>query len=38
VSLPSDVSGLIYKRYEKNIEEVVYSITKDLKTAGYVIT
>lgn len=38
VSLPSDVSGLIYKRYEKNIEEVAYSITKDLKTAGYVIT
>lgn len=37
VSLPSDVSGMIYKRYEKNIDEVAYSITKDLKASGYAI-
>jgi predicted nucleotide-binding protein len=35
VELPSDVSGMIYKRFEKNIEEVAYSITKDLKACGY---
>jgi predicted nucleotide-binding protein len=35
VSLPSDISGMIYKRYEKSIEEVGYSIIKDLKASGY---
>lgn len=35
VSLPSDVNGMIYKRYEKSVEEVGYSIIKDLKAAGY---
>ena len=35
VSLPSDVSGMIYKGYSSSIEEVAYSIIKDLKTAGY---
>lgn len=35
VSLPSDVSGMIYKKYDKAIEEVGYSILKDLKAAGY---
>ena len=35
VSLPSDISGMIYKKYNKNIEEVAYSIIKDLKSAGY---
>ena len=38
VSLPSDVSGMIYKRYEKSIEEIAYSVTKDLKVSGYAIT
>lgn len=37
VSLPSDVSGMIYKRYDKSIEDVAYSIIKDLKASGYVI-
>lgn len=37
VTLPSDISGMIYKRYEKNIEEVAYSILKDLKAAGYAL-
>lgn len=35
VSLPSDVSGMIYKAYNSSIEEAAYSITKDLKAAGY---
>lgn len=37
VALPSDVSGMIYKKYEKSIEEVAYSIIKDLKAAGYAV-
>lgn len=37
VSLPSDVSGMIYKKYEKTIEEVAYGIIKDLKASGYSI-
>lgn len=35
VSLPSDVSGMIYKAYNQSIEEVGYSIIKDLKAAGF---
>jgi len=35
VTLPSDVSGVIYKKYENSIEEVAYSILKDLKASGY---
>lgn len=38
VSLPSDVSGMIYKRYEQNIEEVAYSVIKDLKASGYTVS
>ena len=37
VALPSDVSGMIYKRYEKSIEEVAYAVIKDLKASGYAI-
>jgi len=35
VALPSDVSGLIYKRFERSIEEVAYAVRKELKAAGY---
>ena len=35
VSLPSDVSGMIYKSYQSNIEEVSSIIMTDLKAAGY---
>lgn len=35
VTLPSDVSGMIYKKFNTSIEEVGYGITKDLKAAGY---
>ena len=38
VSLPSDVNGIIYKKFEKNIEEVAYSVIKDLKASGYAIS
>jgi predicted nucleotide-binding protein len=37
VTLPSDVSGMIYKRYEKSIEEVAYGVIKDLKASGYAL-
>ena len=37
VTLPSDVSGMIYKKYNSSIEEVAYSIIKDLKASGYAI-
>lgn len=37
VKLPSDVSGVIYKNYQTSIEEVAYSIIKDLKAAGYTV-
>jgi predicted nucleotide-binding protein len=35
VTLPSDVHGMIYKRYERSIDEVAYSIIKDVKASGY---
>ena len=37
VSLPSDVSGMIYKRYDRSIEEVAYNVIKDLKASGYAV-
>ena len=37
VCLPSDVSGMIYKKFTNNIDEVAYSIIKDLKASGYEI-
>jgi len=37
VSLPSDVSGMVYKKYINSVDEVGYSIIKDLRTAGYSI-
>jgi predicted nucleotide-binding protein len=35
VTLPSDIAGMIYKSYSKNVEEAAYSIIKDLKACGY---
>lgn len=34
VSLPSDVSSMIYKKYISSVEEVAYGIQKDLKAVG----
>jgi len=33
--LPSNVSGVIYKRFEKKIDEVFYELLRELKAAGY---
>jgi predicted nucleotide-binding protein len=33
--LPSDIQGMIYKKYHTGVEEVAYSIRKELKAAGY---
>lgn len=38
VKLPSDLDGLVYKKYVSSIEEVAYPIIKDLKAAGYTLT
>jgi len=35
VTLPTDVSGMLYKEIKKNVEEVGYAILKELKIAGY---
>ncbi len=35
VTLPSDIDGLLYKKFNKSVEEVAYSITKELKASGY---
>lgn len=35
VTLPSDLSGLIYKRFDRSIEETAWALTKELKAAGY---
>lgn len=37
-TLPSDVSGMVYKRFEKSVEEIAYSIIKDLKSSGYTLS
>lgn len=37
VTLPSDLNGLVYKRYVANVEEVGISIQRDLKAAGYAL-
>jgi predicted nucleotide-binding protein len=35
VTLPTDISGLLYKQFHTNIEEVGHSIRKELSAAGY---
>ncbi len=38
VALPSDINGMIYKQFNNNnIEEIGYSIIKELKSVGYKI-
>ena len=38
VALPSDVTGMIYKPFKQEIEEIKYSLLKELKAAGYNIS
>lgn len=35
VELPADVSGIIYKEVKTKVDEVAFSIIKDLKVVGY---
>ena len=35
VTLPSDVSGLLYKPFKTSVEEVAWAIAKELKARGY---
>jgi len=37
VELPSDIHGVVYKRFNKSIEECFKSIAEELKAAGYKI-
>lgn len=32
---PSDISGIVYKRFERSVEEVAYSLMRELRTAGF---
>lgn len=34
-SVPSDLSGLVYKKIDINIDSIAYSIIKELKAVGY---
>ena len=34
VALPSDVNGMIYKKFSSSVEEVAFSIIKDLNASG----
>ena len=38
VTLPTDVSGILYKMVRNAVEEVAISILKDLKAAGYKVS
>jgi predicted nucleotide-binding protein len=38
VVLPSDISGIIYKKVHNSVEEAAFSILKDLKAVGYQVT
>jgi predicted nucleotide-binding protein len=35
VTLPSDITGMLYKKYNNSIDEVSYGIIKELKAKGY---
>jgi predicted nucleotide-binding protein len=37
VVVPSDLSGLIYKRFEHAVEETAWALARELKAAGYVL-
>jgi predicted nucleotide-binding protein len=35
VEVPSDISGVLYKKFRDNISELTSEIGKELKAAGY---
>ena len=38
VTLPTDISGILYKKVNIAVEEVAFSILKDIKAAGYIVS
>ena len=38
VTLPSDISGLVYKAFSHHIDEVKYDVLKELRAAGYAVS
>lgn len=38
VTVPSDLNGLVYKKIDQSIDSQAYSIIKELKAAGYIIS
>lgn len=37
VELPSDINGLLYKKFNNSVEEVGYSLQRELRSAGYIL-
>ncbi|WP_130473011.1 TIR domain-containing protein [Candidatus Magnetaquicoccus inordinatus] len=37
VTLPSDIHGIIFKNYNKSIEDVAHHIRRELKSLGYML-
>ncbi|WP_449410509.1 TIR domain-containing protein [Methylobacterium komagatae] len=35
VAVPSDLNGLVYKKFNISVEEIAYALQKELKEAGY---
>ena len=35
ITLPTDISGLVYKKVDCSIEEIEYALVKELKEIGY---
>jgi len=35
ISLPTDITGIVYKKVDENLHEIIVPIVKDLKAAGY---
>jgi predicted nucleotide-binding protein len=35
VALPTDIGGILYKKYQNKVNEIAYDIAKELKAAGY---
>lgn len=38
VTIPSDISGLIYKSYREHVNEIKYDLVRELKKAGYEVS
>jgi predicted nucleotide-binding protein len=38
VALPSDINGVLYKPFDRSVQEAAYSIMKELRAVGYTVT